>query len=534
MWIPARPRSWPKRGQDGQPVEGSRNVLRALCSRPCRGPRWATCSLRRCLPTMRGQRPRHRQQGGGEVSVADVAHSPNARINSRQGAAASAPGGPRAAEGRIDAPASTSVVAASRRDVSVLDDPDVADSQEHTASTGRKASRNRQLDLDVGVADLSVGNAADRNDNDVPAQSLAVNPSASATQKQMPGGTTGNTTGQDALRPALGSQNEPPAGQLAARAEVVDAAAGEPTVGGGTTSLPRVGRGPMVEATTQADVAEIAGAIASSGKPNAEPRSSDRRLCLANRNGTQCRTGQRAVGSKESAMLAATPETAAPGTGAARREGAAADQPGPVFRDATYAGGPGRSSPHIQLPSSAATVALDDEPSSPREATAAGSDAALIAGAPGSGADEQIGRGRAAGRYPSADGSRGTRRVGDRRCRVEWPPGLRNKSGYPTRDCPIRAAPCRRYAGFQHRGSGADRVVSQARDARRCCWCSGRRGRSANGRGHRAGTGVPPSSTEAGRKLVAGQLRATGRLAANGQRHGRYRIGAAGLPGGRL
>ena len=158
-----------------------------------------------------------------------------------------------------------------RRDQGVLDEFAQQEARGGVARVARKASQDRQLPADVGVADLSAGNAADRNNGEVPSPSLAAIAATVTGTQQVVQGVAGNPSGRVDVPSDERLAADARSADLAARAEAVNAASGEPAVGGGTGSPPRAGRGPAAAVATFAETVEIAGSPASSGPPRAQP-----------------------------------------------------------------------------------------------------------------------------------------------------------------------------------------------------------------------------------------------------------------------
>ena len=209
--------------------------------------------------------------GGGQPSPADVEVSSNSVVTARPGPAAESFGGPQALGSGPAAVPSLSSTHAARRDYDAADELIQPESAKGVAHLARKAARDGQLPLDPGAADLSVGNASDHNDDAVPAQSIAANAAASTSEKQASSGAAATLNQQLAAPVGQGSADSMQIAELAARAEAVDAGPGPPLAGGGTSSPPRTPRGPSVVAGAVAETVEVAGALQSSGHPDAQP-----------------------------------------------------------------------------------------------------------------------------------------------------------------------------------------------------------------------------------------------------------------------
>jgi hypothetical protein len=211
------------------------------------------------------------EEGGGEPSAAEVDVDADSLLGARSGPNAGSFGGPRALGGGPSAVPTLSQAHSARRDHGVLDEFAQQESRGDVARLARKASQERQLPADVGVADLSAGNAADRDDGEVPSPSLAASAATVTSAQRATRGIAGIPGGQVDVPRDESSTAGAGSADLAARAEAVDAASGEPAVGGGTGSRPRAGRGPAVEAAAFAETVEIAVSPPSSGQLSAQP-----------------------------------------------------------------------------------------------------------------------------------------------------------------------------------------------------------------------------------------------------------------------
>ncbi|MHB0955099.1 MAG: prenyltransferase/squalene oxidase repeat-containing protein [Pirellulaceae bacterium] len=302
--------------------------------------------------------------GGGQPMAVDVEASSNSTVAARPSPAESTLGAPAAlGSGPVTLP-SLSSTHAQRRDHDAADElPSLKpESSTVVARLARKAASDRQLPLDAGVADLSVGNASDHNDDIVPAQSIAANAAASTSEKQS------RSSPATTLVPELAvSVDQPSAAgvhvaDLAARAEAADAAPGVPQAGGGTNSPPRTQRGPAVATNALAEVMEVAGASQSSGHPDALPRNTQGPATTELASGLDAARTNAPAGGKQAIMMSDGPWDFVPGTGPSRREASLAVDEGPLVRDDANRGGPGKQANRIQLATATENVNIEGLP----------------------------------------------------------------------------------------------------------------------------------------------------------------------------
>ncbi|MHB8973499.1 MAG: hypothetical protein ACYC3X_29095 [Pirellulaceae bacterium] len=323
--------------------------------------------------------------GGGQPSAADVEVNSNSLVTARPGPAAGTLGGPPSlGSGPATVPSLSSTPAA-RRDHHAADELMQPESSAGVAHLARKAAQDGQLPLDLGAADLSVGNASDRNEDTVPAQSIAASAAASTSEKQASPGAAAAMAQSVAVPVGPGS-----AGALAtadlrtedlvARAEAADALSGEPRAGGGTGSPPRAPRGPAVVASLVADTEEVAGALQSSGHSDAQSRATQGPSTTELASGLDAPRNSAPVGGKVSVMLADGPFDSLPGTGTSRQQRSSSADAGPLVRDDVNRGGPGKQSGRVQLAAALETVAVDGLPNAGSSTVGQGSNMELAAG----------------------------------------------------------------------------------------------------------------------------------------------------------
>lgn len=265
--------------------------------------------------------------GGGAAESVELAANANAALEARAGAEDAVIGGPAAtAGGAISAP--TSALESTRRRAAIAaDGPQLSDSTEPVPFSGRKASRSRQLDGDTSVADLSAGNAEDRNDREVPATMFADNAKAASVGKLQAGAMadrTGEAAPDENSTPGAAGSGEP---ALAARVEAVEAPVGPAAAGGGTSSPLRSAIGPQLATDATAATLEVAGAPESGGHEDAYPQSTQGTLITRLAGGVDAaRNGER-VGAMSPDEARDVATSGAKGSGTARRSAAAVEGP---------------------------------------------------------------------------------------------------------------------------------------------------------------------------------------------------------------
>lgn len=300
--------------------------------------------------------------GGGLPAAADVDVNAHALLDARPGPQPDSIGGPQAVGG---GPADVPTVSphdALRRAHGLLDEFALQDDSHHAPHIAPRSDADRQLPVDAGVADLSAGNAAEQSDDHLPSTTLASSDTAvTAAERTAPdaGGPIDRTADPSAGAHAANPADVGPA-SLAARAEAVQAATGQPAVGGGTGSPPRTGRGPAVWADTLADTVDIAGTPTAHGQ--ADPQASDLPHSEARRLATNAPAASRRdrPGGGPAMPLSVAAVDTLPSASPTRHAGQNSAADGPLVRDATQRGGPGKRSAQLQLPSDATTVDLAD------------------------------------------------------------------------------------------------------------------------------------------------------------------------------
>ncbi|MFO7901680.1 MAG: hypothetical protein R6U98_03380 [Pirellulaceae bacterium] len=300
--------------------------------------------------------------GGGEPSLADLDSNAKASIHAREASGQPTLGGPAAAEGGELAAPTPSLAMSKRRLPRAADGPQLAKPSAETPPEAREANRDRQLEQDPGVADVSPGTGEEREERRQPAARLAAQATAApgkrapgeaeevAAQKtEVPDGETGKPTRGD--------------GVLAARAEAVEAAEGPPRTGGGTNSPPRSTLGPELATNTQAELPEAAGAPSSSGRETAEPQSTQGRLITRLAAGVDAPRGDRPVGARPSELTVDATAGKVVGAGPARRASSPSDADGPaVESDVTASPLSKRPSNAVSVSPSAMDVATKEPP----------------------------------------------------------------------------------------------------------------------------------------------------------------------------
>jgi hypothetical protein len=271
----------------------------------------------------------------------------------------------------------------SRRAHGMLDELPAQDVRGSVTRALPKAVQDRQLAGDIGAADLVAGNAAERNDEELPSSTVAASDTTVAVpQRIMQSG--GGQPGTPAAAPTgegAGATGAP--AELAGRAEAVEAAPGPPAVGGGTGSPPGAGRGPAVVATTAAETVELAGSPASSGSATAPGDELQGPAATELAHGGKVGPINAGVvsGGGEISSLGADINTV-PAVGSSRRPGLPSVNDGPLVRDDVSRGGPGKRTSRVQPSDDGATVDLADLVSPSDVTPGPGSDVALAVGDP--------------------------------------------------------------------------------------------------------------------------------------------------------
>ncbi len=289
----------------------------------------------------------------GDATAVDVASDSKASVTARQESAAVASGGPPADLGGALAAPTASLTMSNRRAMEASDQPDVTDDATGTPSASRKASRDRQLAAPASVADVTAGNAADHNDRQLPAATVAANSVASSVEKQAAGQAAKTATPAAAPESAASTQNGV---LLAGRAEQVDALKGGPRVGGGTDATPRRPQGPELVANVRAEQPELAGAPKSSGLTDSQPQSTQGTLITKLADGVDAQRNDAQVGAISAPVAMDASAGDAPGVGPLRRSQAGRENEGPMPANHTSADPLEKHTADLRPPSAAAEL----------------------------------------------------------------------------------------------------------------------------------------------------------------------------------
>ncbi len=432
--------------------------------------------------------------------------------------------------GMLAAPA-RSLAASDRRAGVASDGPEIAADAAAVSSKLPKASRDRQLAGPVSVADESAGNAADHNDRQLPAATIAANSAASAIDKRVTGQSGAKVVDSPALVAAAGDRSS---GVISGRSEAVEAMTGTPQVGGGTDATPRSAQGPELVSNTRAEIAVIAGAPSSSGHLQSEPQSTQGTLITKLADGVDAPRDDSRVGVLAAALTLDASEGDAPGVGPRRRAQGGATSDGPAMQDDTTADALEKRTTALLPPSAAAAIPLDGMTVGASAPAEEDSEPGPIARAPHAGAQSRL----AGSAMPvSAEAVAGPGGL-SRDATVEV--GVRDRhASEMSQQVQLEVARFvrQRVGGMPEFNTAAAVPTEPFR----------RRERRGDGMGDPAG-GAGPQTEEAielgllflsraqtpdGRWALE-SIRRSRWLAANRQRYGRYGTGAAGVPRGWL
>ncbi len=269
-------------------------------------------------------------EGGGVPSRVDLESNPNASVNARAQPNAPAWGGAVAAAGGVVNAPNRSLAVSSRRATAVSDGPQLAEPSSRVPFASRKATRNRQLEGAASVVDLSAGNADQRNDRQMPSTMLAANAAATAVGKQTAGGQGEKLVEINAISAPTARASGSVDGALAARAEAVDAPSGLAVAGGGSRTPLRSGHGPQLSVDTHAEQLEVAGAMSSSGRKEAEPQSTQGTLITRLAGGVDAPRNDDRVGALQAKLAVDAVQRDLVGTGLARRAASTSSIDGPA------------------------------------------------------------------------------------------------------------------------------------------------------------------------------------------------------------
>ena len=297
--------------------------------------------------------------GATPAGSASPSANPDALVNSREGPAAPAAGGRPSIEGSaLEGPATLMANALERSEKAMVAQG-ASDSSERTIAMPRTSLRDRQLEVDPGVADLG-DNRPEASGGQVASQAGSAAPSSVTMEKQDASGEPGGGRVAATSGAAVANDDAVLDGSRTERAEAASACAGLATAGGGTQSPARESRGPQVIANTLASNVEIEGASPSSGADEDQPRQSlsDRTASVAGGLNTARRNGP--VGAMRGDLPVDMGNLGSPGSGQSQLARSAADMDGPVIRDLANQGGPRRRTPFIELPAVTSTVAADE------------------------------------------------------------------------------------------------------------------------------------------------------------------------------
>jgi hypothetical protein len=199
-----------------------------------------------------------------------------------------------------------------------------------------------------------------------PAPGPEANPEASTTERMVGGGapSTGRPAEFAEAGPAAGaSGGEVLAAQQYTRAEAVEAATGNPTIGGGTGSPARAASGSALAANVRAETLELAGMADSGGIDNGSPLAAQGLEAARLPGGAPSAPAAGPVGAAEDLETADVAMTGGPGSSLARRTSSPGNQPSPEVGQANEAGLPLTRAGQNRLPSGTTAVAMVDLPS---------------------------------------------------------------------------------------------------------------------------------------------------------------------------
>ena len=317
--------------------------------------------------------------GAAPAGSASPSANPDAMVNSREGPPAPAAGGRPSIDGSaLEGPATLMTNALERSENATVAQG-ASDSSERTIAMPRTSLRDRQLDVDPGVADLG-DNSPGASGGQVASQGGSAAPSSLSMEKQDASGEPGGGRVTTTSGAAFANDDAVLTGGMTERAEAASATPGVATAGGGTQSPARESRGPQVVANTLASTIEIEGASPSSGADEAQPRQSlsDRTASVAGGLNSTRRNGP--VGAIRGELPVDTGNLGGPGSGQSPVARSATDVAGPVIRDLANQGGPRRRTPFIDLPAVTSTVAANEVDSGHETVRLDSSDAGLAAG----------------------------------------------------------------------------------------------------------------------------------------------------------
>ncbi len=206
--------------------------------------------------------------GGGEPSAAAVDAGADSLVDARTGPEFASFGGPRALGGGPESVPTPSPARAARRDHGMLDQLPLGDVAERDETrVARKDSANRQVPVDLGIADVRAGQAADRADHELPSSTLSVGDTTISRPARATSGYGSGPSGAAGTLAVVDSAAAERMRDLAGRAEAPEAIAGPPAVGGGTGSPAQSARAsrPRASAATDADAVLLAGIAGSEG-----------------------------------------------------------------------------------------------------------------------------------------------------------------------------------------------------------------------------------------------------------------------------